>query len=102
MDAIGRAAVMTIRTVADKQAEASARLDLTKVSGRRIEFDYLRACVITLVLFVHAALAYTTAAFFNSENPIASSNPIENAQRWMGFDCGVTTYRYNFVLNTLF
>ena len=77
---------MTIRAVADKQAGASAILDLTEVSGRKVEFDYLRAFVITLVLFVHAALAYTTSAFINSENPIASSNPVVNEQRWIGFD----------------
>ena len=80
------AAVMTIRALPHKQTEASETLDLTEVSGRRIEFDYLRACVITLVLFVHAALAYTTAAFINLENPIASSNPVVNGQRWIGFD----------------
>ena len=86
MDAIGRDAVMTIRAVADKQAEARATLDLTDVSGRNVEFDYLRAFIIILVLFVHASLAYTTSAFINSENPIASSNPVVNEQRWIGFD----------------
>lgn len=86
MDAIGTAAVMTIRAVAERQAEASATLDPTAVSGQKVEFDYLRAFVITLVLFVHAALAYTTSAFINSENPIASSNPVVNEQRWIGFD----------------
>ncbi len=77
---------MTIRAVADKQAEASETLDLTKVSGRKAEFDYLRAFVIILVLFHHAALAYTMFAFFDFENPIASSNPVVNEQRWIGFD----------------
>jgi hypothetical protein len=80
------AAVMTIRALPHKQTEAIETLDLTEASGRRIEFDYLRACVITLVLFVHAALAYTTAAFINLENPITSSNPVVNGQRWIGFD----------------
>jgi hypothetical protein len=84
MDTIVRAAVMTIRAVADKQAEASATLDLTDVSERKVEFDYLRAFVIILVLFVHASLAYTSSAFINSENPIASSNPVVNEQRWIG------------------
>jgi len=77
---------MTIHAVADKQAEAGATRDFTEVSGRKVEFDYLRAFVITLVLFVHAALAYTTSAFINSQNPIASSNPVVNEQRWIGFD----------------
>ena len=77
---------MTIRAVADKQAEAIETLDLTKVSGRKAEFDYLRAFVIILVLFHHAVLAYTMFAFFDFENPIASSNPVVNEQRWIGFD----------------
>lgn len=77
---------MTIRVVADKQAEASVTCDLTEVAGRKVEFDYLRALVIILVLFVHAALAYTTSAFINLENPIASSNPVVDEQRWIGFD----------------
>ena len=77
---------MTIPAVADKQAGDIATRDLTEVSGRKVAFDYLRAFAITLVLFVHAALAYTTAAFINFENPIASSNPVVNEQRWIGFD----------------
>jgi surface polysaccharide O-acyltransferase-like enzyme len=77
---------MTVCVVEDNQAETSETLDLTEVSGRKVEFDYLRAFAITLVLFVHAALAYTTSAFINSENPIASSNPVVNEQRWIGFD----------------
>jgi len=92
---------MTIRAVADKQAEASATLDLTEVSGRKIEFDYLRAFVITLVLFVHAALAYATSAFINSENPIASSNPVVNEQRWIGFDLMVALNE-TFLMSLLF
>jgi hypothetical protein len=101
MDATGRAAVMTIRAVADKQAEASATLDLTEVSGRKVEFDYLRAFVITLVLFVHAALAYTTSAFINSENPIESSNPVVNEQRWIGFDL-IVALNETFSMSLLF
>ncbi len=101
MDAIGRAAVMTIRAVANKQAEARATLDLTEVSGRKVEFDYLRAFVITLVLFVHAALAYTTSAFINSENPIASSNPVVNEQRWIGFDL-IVAFNETFSMSLLF
>ena len=57
-----------------------------KHPGGRSPFDYLRAFVITLVLLVHAALAYTTSAFINPQNPMANSNPVVNAQRWMGFD----------------
>ena len=77
---------MTIHRVEDKQAEARATHGLTDVSRRKVEFDYLRAFVIILVLFVHASLAYTTSAFINFENPIATSSPVVNEQRWIGFD----------------
>jgi len=101
MDAILRAAVMTIGGVTNKQAEASETLDLPEVSGRRIEFDYLRAFVITLVVFVHSALAYSTSAFINPDNPIVNSNPVVNAQRWIGFDL-IIAYSETFVMPLLF
>jgi len=101
MDAIRSAAVMMIVAFADKQAEESAARDLTVVSGRKVAFDYLRAFVITLVLFVHSALAYTTAAFINFENPIASSNPVVNAQRWIGFDL-IVALNETFLMPLLF
>jgi fucose 4-O-acetylase-like acetyltransferase len=77
------------------------QLDLTDVSERKVEFDYLRAFVITLVLFVHASLAYTTSAFINSENPIASSNPVVNQQRWIGFDL-IVALNETFSMSLLF
>ena len=92
---------MTIGAVEDNQAEESATLDLEKVFGRKVEFDYLRASVITLVLFVHAALAYKTFAFINFENPIASSNPVVNEQRWIGFDL-IVAFSETFIMPLLF
>ena len=77
---------MAFRAVVDRQAEASGARDLAEGPGRKVEFDYLRASVILLVLFVHAALAYTKFAFINFENPMASSNPVVDEQRWIGFD----------------
>ena len=101
MDVIETAAVMTIPAVAERQAEASAPLDPTEVSGRRVAFDYLRAFVITLVLLVHGSLAYTTSAFINSLNPIASSNPVVNPQRWIGFDL-IVAFNETFFMPLLF
>ena len=101
IDVFGRAAVRTIRSVVDKQAGESATPDLTEGSGRKVAFDYLRAFAITLVLFVHAALAYTTAAFINFENPIASSNPVVNEQRWIGFDA-IVAFNETFSMPLLF
>ena len=96
-----RSAVMTIRSVVSKQAVASSILDLTDVSERKVEIDYLRTFVITLVLFVHASLAYTTSAFIDSENPIASSNPVVNEQRWIGFDL-IVALNETFSMSLLF
>ena len=81
--------------------DTCAKLDLIEVSGRKVEFDYLRAFVITLVLFVHSALAYTTSAFINFENPIASSNPVVNEQRWIGFDL-IVALNETFSMSLLF
>jgi len=92
---------MTIRAVADKQAETSATFDLTNVSERKVAFDYLRAFVITLVLFVHASLAYTTSAFIDPDNPIASSNPVVDEQRWIGFDL-IVALNETFSMSLLF
>jgi len=109
--ALGSAPVLTqvirkslfiyLGSVVDKQAKARTTRDLTEISGRRVEFDYLRAFVIILVLFVHAALAYTTSAFINPENPIASSNPVVNEQRWIGFDL-VVALNETFSMSLLF
>ncbi len=92
---------MTIRAIADNQAEASATLDLTEVSERKVEFDYLRAFAVTLVLCHHAVLAYTTSAFINFENPIATSSPVVNEQRWLGFDLFVA-FNETFFMPLLF
>ncbi|MGV7223615.1 MAG: acyltransferase family protein [Nitrospinales bacterium] len=92
---------MTIRSVVSKQAVASSILDLTDVSERKVELDYLRTFIITLVLFVHASLAYTTSAFIDSENPIASSNPVVNEQRWIGFDL-IVAFNETFSMSLLF
>ncbi|MDY6933033.1 MAG: acyltransferase [Spirochaetota bacterium] len=92
---------MMIRAVEYKQDEASATFDLTEVSGRKVEFDYLRAFVVTLVLFQHAILAYTKYAFINFENPIANSNPVVNEQRWIGFDL-IVAFNETFFMPLLF
>ena len=84
-----------------RQAEANEALDPAEASGRKVAFDYLRAFVITLVLLVHAALAYTTSAFINPQNPMANSNPVVNAQRWMGFDL-IVAFGETFFMPLLF
>jgi len=101
MGLAGGSTVITIRAVEDNQAEASATLDLTKGSGRRVEFDYLRAFAVALVLCHHAVLAYTTFAFINFENPIATTSPVVNEQRWRGFDL-IVAFNETFFMPLLF
>ncbi|MDY6950812.1 MAG: acyltransferase [Thermodesulfobacteriota bacterium] len=101
MGSAGRSTVITIRAVEDIQVEARATLDLTKGSGRRVAFDYLRAFVVALVLCHHAVLAYTTFAFINLENPIATISPVVNEQRWRGFDL-IVAFNETFFMPLLF
>jgi surface polysaccharide O-acyltransferase-like enzyme len=92
---------MTVRAIEDNLAEASTKLDLTEVSGRKVEFDYLRTFAVVLVLSDHAILAYTKYAFINFENPIANSNPVVNEQRWLGFDL-IVAFNETFFMPLLF
>jgi len=92
---------MTLRTVWDNQAEASATIDQAEMSGRKVEFDYLRTFAVVLVLCHHAMLAYAKYAFINFENPIANSNPVVNAQRWLGFDL-IVAFNETFFMPLLF
>ncbi len=92
---------MAIRVMEDIQGEAGATLDLAEVSGRKVEFDYLRAFTVVLVLCHHAVLSYTISAFINVENPIATSSPVVNEQRWPIFDL-VVAYNETFFMPLLF
>ena len=76
-------------------------LDLAEISGRKVEFDYLRAFVVTLVLFHHSISAYTISAFINFENPIATASPIVNEQRWPVFDL-ILAFNETFFMPLLF
>ena len=68
---------------------------------RKTEFDYLRAFAVILVLCHHAILAYTRYAFINPENPMVSSNPVVNEQRWIGFDL-IIAFNETFFMPLLF
>jgi hypothetical protein len=92
---------MTIRVVEDNQAEASATIDKKEVSERKVEFDYLRAFAVVLVLCHHAVIAYTISAFINFENPIATASPVVNEQRWPIFDL-IVMYNETFFMPLLF
>jgi hypothetical protein len=92
---------MTIRVVEDNQAEASATIDKKEVSERKVEFDYLRAFAVVLVLCHHAVIAYTISAFINFKNPIATASPVVNEQRWPIFDL-IVMYNETFFMPLLF
>ncbi len=53
----------------------------TEKTGRDVAIDYLRSFVIILVVFHHAALAYTSFSVFNKTNYVASTAPIVDANR---------------------
>lgn len=75
-----------MRTVQNNHDEVRASDVLLKATGRRVEFDYLRAFVIVLVVWHHAFLAYHTFAFLNPLNPTETFSPVVDSQRWEGFD----------------
>ncbi len=64
----------------------SASDGTTKTHGRRVEFDYLRAFVVVLVVWHHAILAYAAFSYMNPENPIKTFSPVVDSRRWAGFD----------------
>jgi len=84
-----------------KDKKIDHNTDRTEVVGRKIEFDYLRSFAVVLVLFHHAIIAYTTFASINYDNPIASSSPIVNIERWPIFDLFVV-YNETFFMPLLF
>lgn len=75
-----------MQPIKKNHAETHASNVFTKAAGRRVEFDYLRAFVILLVLAHHSVIAYSRFAFLNPENPIATWSPVVDSQRWIGFD----------------
>jgi hypothetical protein len=85
----------------ENQIEASPPVDKKEGSGRMVEFDYLRAFVVVLVLCHHAIRAYTTSAFINFENPIATSSPVVDELRWPLFDL-IVAYNETFMMPLLF
>jgi peptidoglycan/LPS O-acetylase OafA/YrhL len=78
--------MLTMHAAATDAVEIHRDTSLTKATGRRVEFDYLRAFVIVLVVWHHAILAYAEFAFINPENPIETFSPVVDQQRWAGFD----------------
>jgi glucan biosynthesis protein C len=57
--------------------------------ARDAAFDYLRSFVIVLVVFLHAALAYTGFSVFDYSNYVKSTAPVVDAARWPLLDLPV-------------
>ncbi len=66
--------------------------DKTQLEERDIAIDYLRAFIIILVVFLHAALAYTSFSTFNKARYVDSSAPVVDANRWPFLDLFVLFY----------
>jgi glucan biosynthesis protein C len=64
----------------------------TQLKGRDIAMDYLRAFLIVLVVFLHAALAYTSFSTYNETRWVDSSAPVVDASRWPFLDWFVLYY----------
>ena len=57
-----------------------------ELGDRRIEFDYLRAFLIILVLFHHVVIGYCTFSYLNPENPTMTFSPVVDSHKWRGFN----------------
>jgi peptidoglycan/LPS O-acetylase OafA/YrhL len=66
--------------------------DSARPQGRDVAIDYLRACVIVLVVSLHAALAYTSFSTYDPSHWVASSAPVVDAVRWPFLDPFVMFY----------
>ena len=68
---------------------------------RDIAIDYLRAFVIVLVVFIHAALAYTSFSIFFPARWVDASAPIVDSRRWPFLDLFVMFFD-TFMMPVLF
>ena len=75
--------------------------DKTRIEERDIAIDYLRSFVIVLVVFLHAALAYTSFSTFNPTRYFDSTAPIVDVSRWPFLDLFVLFYD-TFMMSLLF
>ena len=54
----------------------------TLLKGRDITIDYLRAFVIVLVVYLHAAMAYASFSTYDNSNWVKSTAPVVDTVRW--------------------
>jgi glucan biosynthesis protein C len=75
-----------------QKSSPNSSTDTTPFKGRDIPIDYLRSFVIVLVVFLHAALAYTSFSAFNEARYFDSSAPVVDSSRWPFLDLFVLFY----------
>jgi glucan biosynthesis protein C len=63
-----------------------------QLKGRDVAIDYLRSFLIVLVVFLHAALAYTSFSTFDEARWVDSSAPVVDASHWPFLDWFVLFY----------
>jgi glucan biosynthesis protein C len=73
----------------------------TQRKERDVAIDYLRAILIVLVVFLHAALAYTSFSTYDETRWVDSSAPIVDTSRWPFLD-GFVLYYDTFFMALLF
>ena len=64
----------------------------TQRKGRDVAIDYLRSFLIVLVVFLHAALAYSAYSTYDKERWVDSSAPVVDASCWPVLDWFVAYY----------
>lgn len=72
-----------------QEMSAGGRAEETRPKERDIAIDYLRAFVVVLVVFLHAALAYTSFSTIDETHYVDSSAPIIDTHRWPFLDLWV-------------
>jgi len=73
----------------------------TQFKERDVAIDYLRSFMIVLVVFLHAALAYTSFSTYDEMRWVDSSAPVVDASRWPFLD-GFVLYFDTFFMALLF
>ncbi len=72
-----------------------------QIKERDVAIDSLRSFVIVLVVFLHAALAYTSFSTYNAARYVDSSAPIVDVARWPLLDPMVTVLD-SFMMSLMF
>ncbi|MBN1977641.1 MAG: acyltransferase [Anaerolineae bacterium] len=84
-----------------QKPSADSPSDETQRKQRDVAIDYLRSFIIVLVVFLHAALAYTSFSTYDETRWVDSSAPVVDTSRWPVLD-GFVLYYDTFFMALLF